>query len=439
MLFSELPLDHRILKALDGKKLTDLTEIQAKVIAPALKGNDIVASSKTGSGKTLAFLIPTVQRLLRNKALSRKDPRVLILAPTRELAKQVFSEAKWLTAGMPVNCQLIVGGENYNDQIKALRKCPHIIVGTAGRIADHLDSRSFFINGLELLIFDEADRMLDLGFKEQLEMINRFADHRKRQTMMFSATIGKISIDTLAEKLLKTPTKIVVGSDTEQHADISQHYVFADSVEHKDQLLAQILKQTPHGQAITFVATREDTERLAQVLNEQGFDAVALHAELAQNQRANIMNAFSRGQHTLLICTDVASRGLDLPRVELVVNFDLPKHPEEYIHRIGRTGRAGRAGQSLSLVGPRDWRSFTLIRALLDYELPQKIIEGFAAAFKGFDIKAPSKPKGAPKKKTARKTTNSESKTSNKRVKSMLGTEVGDAPLRRKPKPVDED
>ncbi len=437
MLFSELPLDHRLQKVLADKPFESMTDIQAKVVAPALKGNDIVASSKTGSGKTLAFLVPTVHRLLNQKALSKQDPRVLILAPTRELAKQVFAEAKALTKGMRLQTQLIVGGENYNDQIKLLRRNPDIIVGTAGRIADHLSSGSFFINGLELLILDEADRMLDLGFKEQLLMIDTFADHRKRQTMMFSATIDKIDIDKLAKQLLNNPARIVVGSATEQHAQIAQQYVFADHIEHKQQLLQKALEQHEHNQALVFVATREDTEKLAERLNKSGFDSIALHAELAQNQRSNVMNAFTRGQHSLLICTDVASRGLDIPNVDLVINYDLPKQAEEYIHRIGRTGRAEKSGAALSFVGPRDWRSFCAIRALLDYQLEMATIEGLEAQFKGYDQPKKAAPKKPQTKKT-NKAVNAKAAPkpkSKNRVKTLVGTEVGDMPMRRKPKP----
>lgn len=435
MNFSDLPLDHRIKKSLEDKKLTELTTIQEKVVAPALKGNDIVASSKTGSGKTLAFLVPCVHRLLTSRALSKRDPRVIILAPTRELAKQVFLEAKWLTNGMPLSCQLIVGGENYNEQIKALRKNPQIIIGTAGRIADHLNSKSFFINGLELLIMDEADRMLDLGFSEQLNLINRFADHRKRQTMMFSATVGKVGVNKLAESLLKSPLRVAVGEANEQHRDIKQTYCFADNIEQKDEILSQLLASHPHKQAVVFAATREDTERLAKHLNQNGFDAIALNAELAQNVRNNVMNAFSTGQHSQLVCTDVASRGLDLPRVELVINFDLPKHAEEYIHRIGRTGRAGNQGAAISLVGPRDWQSFVSIRALLDYGLEEQKVEGVKTKFKGHDL---GKPKlNISKKKNIKISAgDSANKASAKRrVKSMLGQEVGDTPMLRKKKP----
>ncbi len=198
MQVSELPVHHKIVSRLSDKGIVTLTEIQERTLLPALQGKDIIASSKTGSGKTFAFLVPAINRLLTTKALSRQDPRVLILAPTRELAKQVFIEAKQLSNGLPVQCALVVGGENYNDQVKVLRRNPHIIVGTAGRIADHLKDKTFFLNGLELLIYDEADRMLDLGFASELAMINRFADHRKRQTMLFSATLDNIELNHLS-------------------------------------------------------------------------------------------------------------------------------------------------------------------------------------------------------------------------------------------------
>lgn len=195
MSFSDLNLDHRLVKSLHNLSFITPTAIQQRTIPYALLGRDILACSKTGSGKTFAFVLPVLHRLLKTKALSRKDPRALILAPTRELAKQVFIETKRLTQGLPIQTQLIVGGENYNDQVKALRRNPQIIIGTAGRIADHLSDRSLFLNGLEIMVYDEADRMLDLGFAQELLAINRQADHRKRQTMLFSATLDSPGVN----------------------------------------------------------------------------------------------------------------------------------------------------------------------------------------------------------------------------------------------------
>lgn len=436
MLINDLPVHHKIVTRLSEKGFSTLTEIQQKTILPAIQGKDIIASSKTGSGKTLAFLIPALNRLLTTKALSRQDPRVLILAPTRELAKQVFLEAKWLASKQGVQCQLIVGGENYNDQVKALRRNPHIIVGTAGRIADHLEDKSFFLNGLELLIFDEADRMMDLGFAPQLSMINNFADHRKRQTMLFSATLDNIELKHMTAKLLDAPIRVSVGASTDQHLDIQQSLYFADNIEHKDALLGQCLKETNYNQAIVFTATREDTQRLTTMLNTLNMDAIALSGDLPQNQRASIMTAFARGQHSVLVTTDVASRGLDLNKVGLVVNFDLPKQSDEYIHRIGRTGRAGQQGTALSFVGPRDWKSFIAVSRHVNYELtciPHPVLPG---EFKGYKAKnKTSLGKGAPKKHGNKKTTKpSAVKKPTKRIQTMQGEDVGFVPVKRKPR-----
>lgn len=431
---SELPVHHKIVSRLSDKGIITLTEIQERTLLPALQGKDIIASSKTGSGKTFAFLVPALNRLLTTKALSRQDPRVLILAPTRELAKQVFVEAKQLSTRLPVQCALVVGGENYNDQIKVLRRNPHIIVGTAGRIADHLKDKTFFLNGLELLIYDEADRMLDLGFANELSMINRFADHRKRQTMLFSATLDNVELNHLSGDFLKSPVRIAVGEATAAHGDITQHCYFADNVSHKDTLLTHCLSQNDYNQAVVFSATREDTDRLTDLLNEQNLHAIALRGDLPQNQRAQIMSAFSRGQYSVLVTTDVASRGLDLRKVGLVINFDLPKQADEYIHRIGRTGRAGEKGTAISLVGPRDWQSFVTIQAHVQYPLEPMSHDAYPATFRGKQARK-SKPKGSAStatKRTKNKTSQNPQRT--QRVNTMKGEDTGFAPLKRKPR-----
>lgn len=433
MLVTDLPVHHKIISKLETKNISTLTEIQERTMLPAIQGKDIIASSKTGSGKTFAFLVPAINRLLSQKALSRQDPRALILAPTRELAKQVFIETKSLCTGLNLTSALIVGGENYNDQVKALRKNPHIIVGTAGRVADHLLDKSMYLNGLELLIFDEADRMLDLGFAAQLKMINDYADHRKRQTMLFSATLDNIELKHMTGQLTKSAVRVAVGDATAQHGDIEQQCFFADSVTQKDAILRFELENRTYNQAIVFTATREDTNRIAQWLNEAHLEAIALRGDLPQNQRAAIMSSFARGQHSILVTTDLASRGLDLSKVGLVVNFDLPKNADEYIHRIGRTGRAGQKGNAFSLIGPRDWKSFEALKNHLQYALECSAHTEFEAEFKGF----------APKKKVSRnkpQTNNSKAKTkaskapARKRVDTMTGEDIGMVPVKRKPR-----
>lgn len=417
-------------------QIETMTEVQHKSIPHALKGKDLVAGAKTGSGKTLAFLVPAVNRLLTSRALTKKDPRAIILAPTRELAKQVFLQAKKLTSSQSITVALIVGGENYNDQIKVLRQNPDIIIGTAGRLADHINSRSFFLNGIELFILDEADRMLELGFSEQLDLIHNAANHRKRQTMMFSATIDSAAVHAMTEKMLNSPEQIVIDNVALPHADIEQKFYLADGVSHKDQLLLTSLGASTHGQIIVFTATREDTGRISQQLEEQGIKAVSLHGELAQGQRSSVINAFSKGQYSVLVTTDLASRGLDLLNVALVINYDLPKFADEYIHRIGRTGRAGKKGVSVSFISGKDWHSFSAIKSKLTQDYSFSEYEGLVGKFKGR--------KARPVKELEKKKQNTDVSVAiknpvKKRVRTMDSVDTGFIPIKRKPRQTVDD
>lgn len=441
MQFTDLPLHHSLLKSLDLKGLNDPTEIQQLAIPYGLLGRDLIASSKTGSGKTLAFLLPAVHRILTKPPLSRRDPRVLILAPTRELAKQVFLQLKGLLGKQSLRAALILGGENFNDQVKALKHYPHFIVGTAGRVADHIAGKSLYLNGLELLILDEADRMLDLGFAPQLKLIHKAADHRKRQTMMFSATLDNAELHYLTQTLLKAPQRISVGSSGEEHTDIQQRFYLADHVTHKEILLNKIIAEKTYRQIIIFTATRSDTERLSQLLNEQGMHSIALSGDLSQSQRSNIMNEFSRGQQHILVTTDIASRGLDLLNVSLVVNFDMPKLADEYVHRVGRTGRAGNKGEAVSFVGPKDWPSYIEIKALLNQSIEFSQIEGLVAKFKGPRVNKAKLDLGQndSSKKSNQVDTPKIAKPAQKRVNTMQGVDAGNTPLKRKPRAIIED
>lgn len=387
MQFSDFGLERKIMSTVEHLGFNEPTEIQQRAIPAAMSGQDLIASSKTGSGKTLAFIIPAMQRLAKNKALSKRDPRVVILTPTRELAKQVFTQLRMFTSGSQFKAVLILGGENFNDQVKTLEKDPHFIVATPGRLADHLSQGHFYLNGLELLILDEADRMLDLGFSEQLAQINKAADHRKRQTLMFSATLDHAQVNDFALALLKKPKRIAVGSAHTEHKDITKRFYLCDNLTHKEQLLQHFIINENHQQMIIFTATRSDTDRLATLLTQQNLNTVALSGELNQGQRNQIMDGFSKGQQKILITTDLASRGLDLVNVSHVINFDMPKHTEEYVHRIGRTGRAGNKGQAISFVGPKDWLSFKNVEGFLQQQLHFDVVDGLKAKFKGLKPK----------------------------------------------------
>ncbi len=420
MQFSDFGLDRCLMDTVEHLGFSEPTQIQQQAIPAAMSGHDLIASSKTGSGKTLAFILPAIQRLSKNRALSKRDPRVVILTPTRELAKQVFSQLRLFTANTKFSAVLILGGENFNDQVKVLEKEPHFIVATPGRLADHLTQGHFHLNGLELLILDEADRMLDLGFSKELTQINQAADHRKRQTLLFSATLDHAQVNEFASELLKKPKRIAIASGHTEHEDITKRFYLADNLTQKETLLQHFLANETCQQVIIFTATRSDTERLSLLINtelgDKGMNSVALSGELNQGQRNQIMDGFTKGHHKILVTTDLASRGLDLVNVSHVINFDMPKHTEEFVHRIGRTGRAGTHGDAISLVGPNDWLSFKNIEAFLQQKISFDKVEGIKVKFKGIKPKKPKaikakaavnkvdKAKKAPAKKTTKKT-----------------------------------
>lgn len=395
--FSDFGIDRKLLETVDHLGFKSPTDIQQQAIPAAMAGNDLIASSRTGSGKTLAFVLPAMQRVIKQRALSKKDPRVLILAPTRELAKQVFSQLRLFTANTSYKAVLILGGENFNDQVKVLEKHPHFLVATPGRLADHLDQGHFYLEGLELLILDEADRMLDLGFAEQLDKVNKSANHRKRQTLMFSATLDHAQVNEFAMDMLKSPKRISINQGHDEHKDITKRFYLADNLDHKEALLSHVLTHEKFTQVIIFTATRSDTERLASYLSAQDIPAVGLSGELNQGQRNQIMEQFSRGQSKVLVTTDLASRGLDLVNVSHVINFDMPKHTEEFVHRIGRTGRAGSKGDAISFVGPKDWLSFKNVEGFLQSQFSFDVINELPAKFKGLKPKKDKKPKQAAK------------------------------------------
>ncbi|MGI2092046.1 DEAD/DEAH box helicase [Shewanella oncorhynchi] len=437
MQFTDFSLDQRLLQSIKHMGITEPTAIQEQALPIALAGKDLMASSKTGSGKTLAFLLPALQRVISTRSLSKRDPRVLILLPTRELAHQVYSQLRLLVANTQYKAISVLGGENFNDQAKALAKEPHFIVATPGRIADHLEQKHLFLNGLELLVLDEADRMLDLGFAPQLKAINDAADHKRRQTLMFSATLDHDEINDIAATLLKNPAHVAIGAAHSEHNDIHQRIFLCDHLDHKEALLARLLKDETHKQVIIFTATRPDTERLAAKLTAQGFATAALSGDLKQAARNQIMDQFSRGQQQVLVTTDVASRGLDLLNVSLVVNFDMPKFAEEYVHRIGRTGRAGAKGDAISLVGPKDWDNFKKVQVFLRKTFEISTIPGLEAKFSGLKNKAKQTPvKRVAKAELAKgksKRTKAITPAPSRDKRFITGVDVGDAPMRRKP------
>ncbi len=428
MHFKDLGLDNRLLKNLKHYDFKKATEIQQKAIPVAIAGKDLLASSKTGSGKTLAFVLPMIHKALKTKAFSARDPRGVILAPTRELAKQVYGELRSMLGGLSYDAALILGGENFNDQVKALRKYPRFIVATPGRLADHLEHRSLFLDGVETLILDEADRMLDLGFAPELRRIANAAKHRRRQTLMFSATLDHAEVNGIANEMLDAPKRIAIGVSNEEHLDITQKFYLCDHLDHKEAILNRVLEEAEYRQVMIFTATRADTDRLTEKLNEKKLKAVALSGNLNQTQRNAIMSQFERAVYKILVTTDVASRGIDIPNVSHVINFDMPKHTEEYVHRVGRTGRAGNKGDAISLVGPKDWDSFKRVELYLQQDLTFSVLEGLKGKFKGIKPRKPAFKKGGPAKKANKPQVKKAPKKPVKRDKSFhQNVAVGDS------------
>lgn len=436
MLIDDLPIDRRLIISLSHLGFTETTQIQAEAVPIAVAGKDLLASSKTGSGKTLAYLLPAMQRVLKTRALTKRDPRVLILTPTRELAKQVYAQLRLLVSNTSLKSTLVLGGENFNDQVKALDKDPHFVVGTPGRIVDHLKKGLLHLQGLELLILDEADRMLDLGFAEQLKAVNSAANHRLRQTLLFSATLGHAEVNEFAGELLKAPVRIAIGEENQQHSEISQRFYLADNLNQKEKLLFHFIQNEEIKQAIIFTATRLDAQRLSAALSERGYSTLALHGDLAQNNRNTIMDSFSRGKAQLLVTTDIASRGLDLLNVSHVFNFDIPKHTEEYIHRIGRTGRAGEKGDAISIIGPKDWVNFKKVEEFVQQQITFDRVDGIKPKFKGVVEKVVKAPVTKPVNHKAEKKQSSKTRKPKAAPNKIFheAKEAGFAPMRRKKK-----
>ncbi len=374
MSFSELNLAPQILRALTECGYAAPTPIQAKAIPEALAGRDILASAQTGTGKTAAFLLPSMQRLLTPVRNPKGAPRILVLTPTRELAQQInecaFSYGKYLR----MRSTLILGGMPYRDQFRDLSRPVDIVVGTPGRLVDHLDRGSLDLSKVEVLVLDEADRMLDMGFKDDLEKLTARVPEG-RQTLFFTATLNKVMAE-LAGRLLRAPVRIDIAPKKENAPAIEQRLYVADSLNHKQRLLQHMVADEGLTRAIIFSATKKDADGLARELSAQGHRAAALHGDMSQGSRSRTLKMLRQGRIRLLVATDVAARGLDITDVSHVINFDLPKFAEDYVHRIGRTGRAGASGTAVSFASRNDLTSLQRIERYIGKAVPKHVVPG---------------------------------------------------------------
>jgi len=375
MSFQELQLAAPINKAIAACGYTEPTPIQAKAIPEILAGNDVLASAQTGTGKTAAFMLPMLERLSEVKPGKKGAPRVLVLTPTRELAAQITDATRNYGKFLKVRSTVILGGCAYGPQFRDLGRSIDLVVGTPGRLIDHLERGSLDLSRLEVLILDEADRMLDMGFKADMEKIIAAAPV-ERQTLMFTATLDR-TMENLAGKLLNNPVRVEIAGKRVTHENIAQHLHVTDDVRHKKKLLSHLLKDRNVSRAIVFSATKRGADRLARELSDDGHRAAALHGDMSQGARNRVVKGLRQGRVNLLVATDVAARGLDVNGISHVINFDLPQVAEDYVHRIGRTGRAGASGIAISLCNAGDEASrLWQIERYIGHSLPQQVVEG---------------------------------------------------------------
>jgi len=384
--FDTLGLIKPILEAITLSGYTSPTAVQAQAVPEALAGRDLLVSSQTGSGKTAAFMLPALQALSEPAKVAGRGVRVLVLTPTRELAMQVTKAAETYGRNLKrIKTVSIVGGMPYPVQNRLLKAGADILVATPGRLLDQMQSGRVDLSRLEILVLDEADRMLDMGFKDDLEAIVAQTP-AERQTLLFSATIDN-NIARLATGMLKNPVRIDVSGQQAKHENIEQRLHFADDMAHKNRLLDHLLRDADMLQAIVFTSTKRAADDLASDLHAQGFAAGALHGDMKQSARTRTLQALRKGGIRVLVATDVAARGIDVQGISHVINYDLPRQAEDYVHRIGRTGRAGKNGIAISFANVREQFTVRSIERFTSQAIPVSVIPGLEPKQRVFDKK----------------------------------------------------
>lgn len=373
--FEALDLSPQLLKALAKKGYSRPTAIQQETIPHALEGRDLLGSAPTGTGKTAAFLLPAIQHLLDYPRRKPGAPRILVLTPTRELAMQVAEQAEELAQFTNLSIATITGGVAYQNHGEVFNSNQDIVVATPGRLLQYIKEENFDCRAVEVLIFDEADRMLQMGFGQDAEKIAAETRWRKH-TWLFSATLeGELLVD-FADRLLQDPVKIDAEPSRRERKKIQQWYYHADNLEHKTKLLARIIANFDVEKGIVFVRKRETVRELSDTLRKRGLRSTYLEGEMAQTQRTQAITRLKEGVVNVLVATDVAARGIDIDDVDFVINFDLPYSADTYLHRIGRTARAGKKGSAISLVEAHDYKLLGKIKRYTEEPLKPRVIEG---------------------------------------------------------------
>ena len=374
MSFTTMGLSEPILRAVEEQGYATPTPIQEKAIPVVLEGKDLMAAAQTGTGKTAGFALPILEKLSRGPKVQANQVRTLILTPTRELAAQIDASIVAYGKHLPLRSTVVFGGVKINPQMMILRRGVDILVATPGRLLDLYNQNAVRFKQLEVLVLDEADRMLDMGFIHDIKKILALLP-RKRQTLMYSATFSD-EIRTLASKLVKNPVQISVTPRNTAVKSVKQWLIPVDK-KRKPALLIELIKKNKWDQALVFTRTKHGANRLTQQLEKAGIRAVPIHGNKSQNARTKALADFKAGKVRILVATDIAARGLDIDQLPQVVNFDLPNVAEDYVHRIGRTGRAGSKGQAVSLVSADEFKQLSDIEYLVKQLIPREYLDGF--------------------------------------------------------------
>jgi superfamily II DNA/RNA helicase len=399
MSFETLQLAAPILKALARCGHHEPTPVQAQAIPKIMAGRDLIASANTGTGKTAAFVLPALQKMMARQPGRKKGLRTLVLTPTRELATQITRTARDYGKYLKLHSVAIYGGMPFGDQIRALAQSPDMIIATPGRLIDHIWRGRIDLSGVEMLVLDEADRMLDMGFVDDVEFISD-AMPEGCQTLLFAATMGEAA-SKLARKFMRDPERVEIARGKITHDKIEERLHIADSLQHKVKILNHLCADSTVTRAIVFSATKRDTDSLAKELKAQGHAVAALHGDMTQGARNRTMDDMRRGKIRILVATDVAGRGIDITAVSHVINFDLPRSPEDYVNRIGRTGRAEQSGIAISLASRGDLQYLDRIERYIGHNLAVHEIPGLEPT-SGFGPSMKSKRSGKPRAKDNR-------------------------------------
>ncbi|TBW06419.1 DEAD/DEAH box helicase [Azotobacter chroococcum subsp. isscasi] len=439
-MFSQFALHERLLKALAELNFVEPTPVQVAAIPPALEGRDLRVIAQTGSGKTAAFVLPLLNSLIGD-ARPRVSIRALILLPTRELAQQTLKEVERFSQFTFIKSGLVTGGEDFKVQAALLRKVPDILIATPGRLIEHLNAGHLDLREVEVLVLDEADRMLDMGFAEDMQRLVEECANR-RQTLLFSATTGGSGLREMVAKVLREPQHLMLNAVSDLSETIRQQIVTADDPAHKEQLVHWLLEHESYCKAIVFTNTRVQADRLYGHLVAAGQKAFVLHGEKDQKERKLAIERLKQGGTKVLVATDVAARGLDVEGLDLVINFDMPRSGDEYLHRVGRTGRAGAEGLAVSLICHNDWNLMSSIERYLKQHFERRVIKELKGSYQGpKNLKASGKAAGTKKKKTDDKKGGKKPATKaaprRKPAGPSLVSQDGLAPLKRRTPPAE--